>query len=441
MSNERIAAFHALLTPAGQRLLRGLDRAEIDTDPLAVATRLRRELATSDANETEEFSGVGAADLVNAAMTQARLRGRARAKFGERAESMYFTTTGVEQATRASVARYRAARLAATLDVGAVPESPHVADLCCGVGADLIAMAEAGLTVTGLDADPLTAAVAQANIDALDLGDRAHAREADVVGVSPGEWAAVFCDPARRSGRGRVFDPDDYSPPWQEVVELAHGAPAACVKVAPGIDHERVPADAGAEWISVDGEVKEAALWFGAAGSDGAGPRATLLSERGGDPVTVSAAPDLDPPPVASPGRYLYEPDGAIVRAHLVAEAAAAVEGALLDPAIAYITGDRLIDTALCRVYEIQEVMPFSGKRLRSALRERRVGSVTIKKRGSAVDVEKLRRDLKLSGPNSLVVVLTRIGTRPIALLCSEVTDVELQKGTAQAQEAPHAAG
>src|SRR5690606_25797597 len=122
------------------------------------------------------------------------------------------------------------------------------------------------------------------------------------------------------------------------------------------------------------------------------------------------------------PLRYLYEPDGAVVRSHLVAEAAAAVDGALLDPAIAYLTSDSLVRTPLCQVYEVREVMPFSLKRLRAALRERGVGTVTIKKRGSAVDVERLRRDLRLSGPESAVVVLTRFGSRPYCLLCAEVT-------------------
>ncbi|MGI5119016.1 class I SAM-dependent methyltransferase [Marinactinospora thermotolerans] len=407
----------ALLTPLGQRLLTRLDPTEIDADPLGAATRLRR-----DPELTGATSQVPVTDLVNAALTQARLRGRAREKFGAAAERMYFTPNGLEQATRRVVARYRARRFAAT--VPASPDLP-VGDLCCGIGADLISMAEAGLPVEGVDLDPFTIEVARANIEAFGLTDRARVREGDVTQVKPGSYAGVFCDPARRSGRGRVFNPHAYSPPWPSVLELVGGAPAACVKVAPGIPHDLVPEGVTAEWVSVDGEVKEAALWFGASADAGTPRRATLLRARGGqedpEPIILEPDPGLGAPEVRAPGRYLYEPDGAVIRAHLVAEAAAAVDGALLDPNIAYITSDRLVPTPLCRAYEITDVLPFSVKRLRSALRSRDVGTVTIKKRGSAVDVERLRRDLRPSGSRSAVVVLTRIGERPVCLLCDEV--------------------
>ncbi|WP_393916452.1 class I SAM-dependent methyltransferase [Halostreptopolyspora alba] len=412
--SEHTAAFHALLTPPGQRLLDSVDPAEVTNDPLRAASRLRRSPDASD--EAFEDLGVPGSDVVQAALTQARLRGRAREKFGEAARRMYFTSTGLEQATRRRVAEYRAGRLAAGLGAGA-----RVADLGCGIGADLLSMAEAGLRVDGVDADPFTVAVASANISARGLTERARAHQADAVELTAAvrDYDAVFSDPARRGARGRVFDPGAYSPPWDTVVALARTAPAACVKTAPGIPHELIPTDAGAEWVSVGGEVKEATLWFGTL--DAAERRATLL--RGDDaPATLTADPTLGTPDIAAPRRYLYEPDGAVVRAHLVAEAAASLDGALLDPNIAYITSDRLVDTPLCRALEVHEVLPFSLKRLRAALRERRVGTVTIKKRGSAVDVDKLRRDLKPTGPETAVVVLTRIGERPISLLCSEVT-------------------
>ncbi|MDA8370936.1 MAG: methyltransferase domain-containing protein [Nocardiopsaceae bacterium] len=388
-------------------MLDSLDPAEIDADPLKVATRLRH------APESADGLDVSRSELVSAALTQARLRGRARQKFGAMAERMFFTPNGLEQATRRSVADYRARRFAAAL-----PAVTRVGDLCCGIGADLLALAGAGLTVEGVDADPFTAAVARANIDALGLSARARVREGDATSTAPGDYDAVFCDPARRGARGRVFDPHAYSPPWTAVTLLAEGASAACIKAAPGIPHDLVPDSAGAEWISVDGDVKEAALWFGTLYD--VPRRATLLRGDGREPATIVADPALGAPPVAPPGRYLYEPDGAVIRAHLVAEAAAAVGGALLDPHIAYITADQLVDTPFCRAYEVDDVLPFSLKRLRAALRGRRVGTVTIKKRGSAVDVEKLRRDLRLSGPKSAVVILTRIGDRPVCLLCSE---------------------
>lgn len=387
------------------------------TDPLKAATALRSEAERALAEAAGEAGApdVAPADLAGAALTQARLRARAKVKFGARAERMFFTEPGLEQATRMSVAGYRARRLAAALGEGA-----RVADLGCGVGADAIAAAEAGLDVEAVESDPLTAAVAAANAAQLGLHGRMRVREDDAAAVAPDAYDAVFCDPARRTTRGRVFDPDAYSPPWDAVMDLAARAPASCVKAAPGIPHERIPERAAAEWISVDGDLKEAALWQGL--GDRQARRATLLRSDGSAPATLAADPDAGTAPVGPPARYLYEPDNAVVRAHLVAEAAETVEGALLDPEIAYITSDRLVATPFCRAFEVHETMPFSLKRLRSRLRRMKAGTVTIKKRGSAVDVDKLLRDLKPSGPESVVVVLTRVGDRPLCLLCSEVT-------------------
>ncbi|KOX20771.1 SAM-dependent methyltransferase [Nocardiopsis sp. NRRL B-16309] len=435
-----LPAFEALLTDAGAELLADVDPEAAAADRLAAASRLRGDprLAALD-------PALPVSDLVNAALNQVLLRRRGRAKFGDRAERMYFTPDGLEQSTRHVVAAYRAERTAAVAD--AVLDGAAAGDLCCGVGADLLALAERGVPVEGVDADPLTVAVARANVAALGLEHLARVREGDAAGIAPGAYPLLFCDPARRGGRGRVFDPAAYSPPWDVAVRLAEGSGAACLKAAPGLPHEAIPPSASAEWISVDGELKETVLWFGAA-ARGPRRRATVLSERKGaaqggpgrGPVPEDGArpgaqgpppadvgwqlveePGLGAAPVAPARRYLYDPDPAVVRSHLVAEAAARVDGALLDERIAYFTADRAVLSPLWRVLEVTEVMPFSLKRLRSALRARGAGTVTVMKRGSAVDTEKLRRDLRASGPESVTVVLTRIGERPVSLLCREI--------------------
>lgn len=414
MTNRELAGFLALRSPVGERLLGEVAPGESAADPLRAVDRLRRHPALAELPEEE------AAALVHALLTQVRLRSRAKAKFGPLADQMFFTPAGLEQATRAPVAAYRARRIADRVASATAP----VADLCCGIGADLLALARAGLSVEGVDQDPLTVAVAEANIAAAGLAGRAQVRLGDATQVRSAEYAAVFCDPARRSHRGRVFDPRAYSPAWDTVVALAQAAPAGCVKAAPGLPHESIPDGTAAEWISVDREVKETTLWFGALAEGTPSRQATLVRTKpGSGEVEIITVVDhrLGTPPLSRPLRYLYEPDNAVVRSHLVAEAAAAVNGSLLDPAIAYLTSDSLVRTPLCQVYEVREVMPFSLKRLRAALRERNVGTVTIKKRGSAVDVERLRRDLKLRGSETAVVVLTRFGSRPYCLLCAEV--------------------
>jgi len=384
------AAFRALRSPAGERVLaevaaRGTDEHTL----LATLTALRAEYDPA---------------LVSAALTQVRLRDRARAKFGADADRMFFTPDGVEQATRAVVAAHRAGRYAAA-------RAERVLDLCCGIGGDLVALARSGLAVHGVDRDPLAAEVARANADGLGLGSRVTVACAEAESVPLDGWPAAFVDPARRGGGRRIFDPRACSPPFSFLVTLAAEVPLAGAKVAPGIPHELVPAGAEAEWVSVAGEVKEAALWFGPLAT--ALRRATLLP--GGATLVDSG---LGVPPVGPPARWLYEPDGAVIRAGLVGEVVAALPGGrLLDPTIAYVAADAPAPTPFARGYEVSDVLPFSLKRLRDILRTRGVGRVTVKKRGSAVDPDLFRRELRLSGPHSATVVLTRVGGRPTALL------------------------
>ncbi|QFQ99846.1 class I SAM-dependent methyltransferase [Streptomyces phaeolivaceus] len=378
-----------LLTPEGAALLdevRGVEPAR----ELAVATRLRRDHP---------------ADLVSAALGQARLRQRAVVKFGAAdADRMFFTPNGVEQSTRTSVATYRAERMRA---LGVT----SVADLCCGIGGDAIALARAGIRVLAVDRDPLTAAVARANADALGLAELIEVREADVTEVETAGYDAVFVDPARRSsGRGRIFDPEAYSPPLSWAVATALKAPRAALKIAPGIPHQAIPAEAEAEWISDGGDVKEAVLWFGT-GEAGA-VRATLLP--GPRSLRGRGLPD---PEVRAVGRYLYEPDGAVIRAHLVAEVAEELAGGLVDPTIAYVTADEHRGTPYATAYEITDQLPFNVKKLKALLRERGVGILTVKKRGSAVEPEELRRKVKPQGRGAATVFLTRVAGAPTMLI------------------------
>ncbi|MEV0847897.1 SAM-dependent methyltransferase [Streptomyces sp. NPDC049954] len=393
--------FRALRTPEGAALLdelRGLRPAE----ELPTATRLRR---------------THPAPLVSAAIGQARLRDRAAAKFGAAdAGRMFFTPGGVEQATRAPVAAHRARRFA-RLGVW------RLADLCCGIGGDALALAREGIAVLAVDRDPLTAEVARANAEALGLADLVTVECAEVAEIALSGYDAVFVDPARRGGRGRIFDPEAYSPPLSWAVGAARGAPVAALKVAPGVPHEAIPPDASAEWVSDGGDLKEAVLWFGTGpgGEPGTGP--------GGEPGPGAATATLLPgahrltgrglpnPPVREVGRYLYEPDAAVIRAHLVAEVAEELDGALIDETIAFVTSDRLRPTPYARPYEITDTLPFGVKRLKALLREREVGTLTVKKRGSAMEPEELRKQVKPKGPNAATVFLTRAAGAPVMLV------------------------
>ncbi|GAB2599656.1 methyltransferase [Paractinoplanes abujensis] len=388
----------SLRTPEGVNAL-ALASEIAAGDPLAAASALRSR-------------GVPP-ELAAAALTQVDLRRRATAKFGPDAESMFFTRAGLEQATRAVVSNRRAARLAAA-------GVQTLADLGCGLGSDAIAAARAGIEVYAVDADPVTAELAAANVEALGLGDRVRVECADATTVRVEGFDAVFADPARRkAGRGRVFDPKSYSPPWDFVVGLAARVPRTVLKLAPGIDHDLLPPGAEGEWVSVGGDLVEAAFWCGPLAATPR--RATLLpgsaAMSGARGVELTGSGTLRAP-VGGVGAFLYDPDPAVVRSHLVAEFAESIGGRLADPDIAYVYTDDARLTPYGRRLEITDVLGFSLKRLRALLRERGVGRLEIRKRGSALEPDQLRRDLKLSGPGAASMVLTRVAGAPTVILC-----------------------
>ena len=391
----------ALLTSEGWALLESLPPYEEDA-ALGLGEALR--------------AAGHAADLVSAALTQSRLRAAGRAKFGPFADGMLFTATGLEQATRFAVAARHAQRFAAA-------GVQKVADLGCGIGADSMALATFDREVLAVDRDELTAAVATMN---LRHWPEAVVRCEDATTTDLAGIGAAFVDPARRTASGkRVLDPRQGSPSLDFVLGLAGRLAAVGMKTAPGIPHAMLPPDAEAQWVSVGGDVVEAALWFGLTAREGIRRAALVLPADGvpddaagvevADPVEVTDV-DLPVPDVGPVGAVLYEPDGAVIRAGLVGQVAALVGGRLVDPTIAYVTSDHVVRTALATAYAVEDVMPFGLKPLRAALRDRGVGRLTIKKRGTAVEPEVLRRQLRLEGDAEATIVLTRVAGRQSVL-------------------------
>lgn len=364
------------------------------------------------------------AELAGAALTQSRLRGRAAEKFGDGAADMLFTPDGLEQATRAVVADHHARRFAAA-------GVRTVYDLGCGIGADAMAFARAGMAVHAVDADDGTAAVAAVNLRPWPRVQVEQGLAQDVI-LPTGEDArgvGVWLDPARRTPgvadiRGRTrrtFRLDELSPDWDSVRLLASRAPVAGAKLSPSFPHAAVPAATEAAWTSVAGDVVECCLWWGGAATR-IGRTAHVLGGRGDSLVTEAMAVDAPPPGSAAEpdriqGRYLYEPDRAVLRAGLVGALANAVDGREMAPGVGYVLADAEHEVPWARRYLVQQAMPFNVKALRAILRDRRAGRVTIKKRGVSVDPDQLRRQLRPSGDGAATVVLTRSGDAPVALL------------------------
>ena len=389
--------------------------AQADPDPLRASSALRR-----------AFPEAGP-DLIGAALTQIRLRRRAEPRLGTQARQILLTEAGLEQATRAEVARIRAERLAGL--------ATHVADLGCGIGTESWAMARAGLQVRAVERDVYTAEIARHNARALGLADHIDIRTGDITDSEVLAWAvdgadAAFLDPARRDADGpraingqssrRLLAPEQWSPPWSFVRELSARIPVVA-KVAPGIDLDLVR-DAHVVFTSHDGDLVEASVWFQPLGEPGKRTAQVVHGNTAMTLTTNSVRPDDIA--VSEPLSYLLDPDDAIARAdvlHLILERG----GSLIDPHVAYITRSSAPDAGerwLGTWYEVLAWLPFNIRELRWKLAELGIGNVTIAKRAFAGDVDDIRKQLRLNGGLSATVVLTRTDAGPLALICRLVS-------------------
>jgi SAM-dependent methyltransferase len=404
VTEDLLAQLRWLRAPEGAGAVRLAGRLQDDgVDLLPGLAKLRTEVGPEHAGPAWEL---------------ARLRARARPVFGDDADVLLLTADTLEQAGRPELAARRAARLLAS-------GSATVADLGCAAGTDTVALARAGASVVAVDRDPVALELTAANAAALGVADRVRLLAADVVdlvaaagdGEVAGSAAAVL-DPARRAGGRRQLDPDRWSPPWSTVSALLDRVPSTVVKVAPGLDHDRVPDGIEAEWVSVDGSIVEALLW-------GRGPsrtwrRATLV--RRGAILELTADADPGPAPVAPVRGWLHEPDPALIRSGLMALVAADLGATLVDPTIAYLTSDAPADTPWVSSYRVTEALPFNLKKLKALLRARGVGRVVVKKRGSPIEPEALARQLRGPGTDSAVVVVTRVAGAPTVLVCEPLS-------------------
>ena len=391
-----ITSFHQLLTREGQWAIESamaFEPREKDFlgDFKMLAKRFPREVA-------------------RAALETAILRREARSKF-PKADKMYFTREALEQASSWEVAAYRAERY---------KESDHILDLGCSIGSDTLTLAQVAPT-TGIDNDPLRLAMANQNAKALNIP--ANFIQGDITcpawslsfaqTPSQTEGLTMFFDPARRKDHRRAFSVEDYTPPLSIIKEWLPRYPALGVKISPGVNLDEISKyDCEVEFISFKGELKEAVLWFGPLKT--IQKRATLLP--GPHTLTAEELPQI---PLSEPLAYIYEPDPAILRAGLVTAVGAQLNANQLDPEIAYLTTDTLSETPYACSWEIEDWIPFQLKRLRAAMRERNVGRVTVKKRGSPLVPEELIHDLRLEGEEEKIVFLTQMKGKPIVIICA----------------------
>jgi len=379
-----------------------LDRLadETDVSPNLVST-LRKELS---------------AERTHALLEQVDLRRRARDKF-EHADQMLFTRQGLEQATDEWIASFKAARFPAGADL-------H--DLCCGIGGDSVAMAQRGECVA-VDRDPMITFLAAHNVAACGA-EKLSAECADV-----SEWldepgiereALWHIDPDRRADGRRHSRVEAYLPGIDVLERLTGCGRGGAIKLAPAAElPEPLAGGAALEWISRGGECKQLVAWYGYLAAADGQSAASALDRSGALVDRFSAQPVVgQAAPAAEIGRYVYDPDAALLAANLVEALAEREQLSLIDPHSRYLTGDHLTSRSLVPAFEVIEVLPLDIRRLRQALAAHNVGRVEWKKRAAPVDLVQLAGKCKLKGDLPGVVIVTPWQGRTMAIVCRRVS-------------------
>ena len=375
-----------LNAPDGQAIL-----AELGTEPipggdvLRVSERLRRRYDPA---------------LVAAAFALHDLRIAARPKF-TRADRMWVTRAGLEQATAEPIGRRHAERFRG---------ASRIADLCTGIGGDLIALA-AIAEVLAVDLDPEHLRMAALNAGVYEVAAAVTPWLGDVRDVDLSGIDAVFIDPARRTAGGRM-GPNASEPPLEWSVALAGRVPKVGIKAAPGIDHDNVPSGWELEFVADGRDLKEAALWSPALATTTR--RAAIL------PVGATLTPvPGEPVAVAEPGAYLLDPNPAVTRAGLVEDLARTIDAWKIDNQIAFLSTDTAVTTPFARTLRVLDSLPWHERAIAARLREMGIGSVDIRRRGLAGDVEQIRKRLRLSGNGRATLAMTRVRDQPWCVICA----------------------
>ena len=338
--------------------------------------------------------------LVRVALTLRDLRRKAASKF-TRASEMWFSPTGLEQATSEPVARHKAKRF-----------DGKVWDYCCGVGGDSLALAE-HCDVHAVDLDPAMCLRAEWNAAAYGVGERLHTVTADVASITERD-GHLHIDPDRRPGGGqRMMRIEDFSPNLETLHQLMSEFAGGAIKLSPASNFGGKFYDSEIELICVNGECKEATVWFGDLAS-GQPFRATALPSGetiAGDPLSARAK-------VTSPNSFVFDPDPALVRSGMLDVMAEQLKLTRLDSEEEYLTSDRLVVSPWVQVFRVLDVLPNNDREVRHACRRFDFASVEIKCRHLPIEIDRVRRRLKLEGSRPGVLIFARVLGKATVLVC-----------------------
>ena len=343
-------------------------------------------------------------------IAQAELRRRAGIKF-QHASRMFFTRQLLEQATDDQIAGYKAQRW---------PADGRLADLCCGIGGDLLALAQRG-AVVGIDRDPVAVVLATANCRLAGLSS-AEVQLADACEEDVARFVAWHVDPDRRIEGKRRTRVECHMPDLDALERLLAKNHRAALKLAPAAGlPEHWLQEAELEWIGNRGECRQQIVWFRDLARDPGRRSATVFVAGAAQPRTIHGDARLETPIAESLGRYVFEPHAAVLAADLTGVLAGQHSLQCVSPGIAYLTGDQTLNDPALACFEVTEILPLDPKHLREAIRVRAIGNLEVKKRGVRIDPEEVRKQIHPRGDNQATLMITLLKKKVVAILAQRI--------------------
>lgn len=300
----------------------------------------------------------------------AKHRIKAKEKFGDLADKLYFDEWGLRYSTPRLIAQYRAERL----------KDKTIADISCGVGAQLIFFGKTCDKTYGVEIDEKRALYARMNAEAMGLSNveviEGDAFDSDVLNrISDAD--VFFSDPSRPPEE-KVRGVDNLEPNPLKVFEKYKDMGDVAFELPPQMPPSRVPLEGEKEYTSLNFKLNRLALYTGDLASNERSAVSIPSQER------VSSEDESHN--VDESGKvdsFLYEVDNTVLKAELLPNLLGKLD---FDAEIAqstsrrtFLTSNEKKDSAFLRKYEVLEVTGFNIPTVKEALRKLGAGKVTLR--------------------------------------------------------------
>lgn len=335
-------------------------------------------------------------------VTLLTLRLKAKDKF-TKAEEMFFTSDGLEQASDEKISEYIAKRFTEVLR-----QKAKVSDLTSGIGGNTIFLAKY-FHVLAIDHDKTHIFCAKNNSKVYGVDSNIefiYGKAEDNIRDSE----AFLVDPQRlrqdkTKTRSFVNSSPDILILLPQIMKITKNI---CIKISPAFDYEeleRLPDAPEVEIISEKNNNKAALLWFGDFKT--CDRRATILTQK--KIISFINNPADKAPFLEHPLSFVYEPNKAIIKAHLIDEIANRYSLYKLNPYTAFLTSDKYIEDSaeIFRVFELIDCQPFSFKVLKKLLSDKGIVRANVTTRRFPEKPENIIAKLKLKEGGDHTIIVT----------------------------------